>query len=83
MRIEGYGRIRFGGDWPSCFDLSSEPAVVAASTFERPLEQIVQVRKDDGGDRIGVFLFRFSDNMPLPEGWQNGEVIYDSRDHSA
>ena len=56
---------------------------MAASTFERPLEQIVQVRKDDGGDRIGVFLFRFSDNMPLPEGWQNGEVIYDSRDHSA
>lgn len=78
MQVSGYGRIRFGKEWPACIDLAHEPTRLSAMVFERPLEQIVQVRRDDNGDRIGIFIFRYRDDMDLPEGWQNGAVLYTS-----
>jgi hypothetical protein len=85
MDIRNFGRFRAGSAWPATLDIgvieSHEVNGVMAMAFTGRGEKeqgYVQLRKMKGSEWVALFNFLY-ENMKLPAGWVDSEVLWDSR----
>ena len=86
MTIKDFKSIRVGSGWPALLDIKSTGmhesyGVMAIAypcrTNEPKDTHVVQFRVNRKTNEVALITFLF-DDMALPDGWEDSELIYDS-----
>lgn len=83
MELKDFEHVRVGSGFPACVDVKrigaheSYGVMAVAYTYQiGDDENYVQVRRSKD-NRIAVLSLKFK--MGLPEGWEDSEILWDSR----
>jgi hypothetical protein len=89
MTIKDFKAFRAGSGWPAVLDIKEtgthESCGVMAVAYTHRTEQkdthVVQFRVNRKTNEVALIALLF-DDMPLPAGWEDSELIYSSESNA-